>query len=85
MQWKTDRFVMFNDILIERAGAALVAAFLRIDKRGAGEIVSRFWRAQIGPGRAKFQLLRAKFQLFRDIWGVFLSQLAAETAISGWK
>ena len=33
--------------------------------------------AQIGLGRAKFQLLRAKFQLFRDIWGTFWTRCLA--------
>jgi len=37
--------------------------------RGEGEMGrgGEETRAQIGPGRAKFQLLRAKFELFRDI------------------
>ena len=41
------------------------------------------WRAQIGPGRAKFRLFQYIFKLFRDIWAFFSSQTGHETAISG--
>jgi hypothetical protein len=51
----------------------------------ARRLVSRFWRARIGLGRAKFRLFQAKFELFRDISGVFSSQMGRETAIFGWK
>jgi hypothetical protein len=49
----------------------------------ARRLICRFWRAQIGLGRAKVRLFQAKFELFRDIWDVFSSQLGGETAISG--